>query len=346
MGYLGRRLLAVATLLVIVAIGWVAFTIGNLVGMPFDQAMPLSLMVVGVTALAFRRVYSYGAPDSPIVVASVVMLLFAAIGSLNPATEAWPGTNAFLLFVGAVAVEVVSYLLLGGLLAAVTRSIVRARRSKERRSLAASRGWQFEPSDASLPSALGETDHYVAHLPDNLLTLGQRPIPAGARAHAIVRGMASGVEFVAFDFFVPNQHPLLVTTAWLVRLPHALPLFTSAEMFRDDFKAQSETLAGLVIAEAAAQASSASQAGDDAATLDPDYAWAVMSADVVRFTRERFQSWWVDDSVLASTARSNRGVRPDLLARNIEAITWLASVLSMPDMARYAAVRTLDGGRL
>jgi hypothetical protein len=340
MGFLGRRLLAIAILLVIVAIGWVAFTIGNLVGMPFDQSMPLALTVVGVTALAIRRVYSYGAPTSPIVVASIVMLLFAAVGSLNPATETWTRVNPFLLFLGAVAIQVVAYLVLSGLLAVITRSIVRARRSKERRSLADSRGWQFKPSDANLPSALGATDHYVAHLPDNLFTLGQRHLRSGARAHAIVRGVSSGVEFVAFDFFVPNQHPLVVTTAWLVQLPHALPLFASAEMFRDDFKAQSDTLAGLVIAQAA-QASPASQAGDDAAaTLDPEYAHAVMTPDVVRFTREQFPSWWVDGTVLASTARSDRGAGPDLLARNIQAITWLASVLSMPEIARYAAART------
>lgn len=339
MGILGRRLLAFAILLAMIAIGWVAFTIGNLVGMPFEQTMPLGLTVVGVTALAIRRVYSYGAAGapSPILFAAVVMLLFAALGSLTPATEAWPGINAFLLFLGMVAIQVTAYLVLSGLLAAITRSIVRARRSKERRSLADSRGWHFEPSDAGLPSALGATDHYVARLPDNLLTLGQRSLPAEARAHAVIRGVASGVEFVAFDFFVPNTHPLVVTTAWLVQLSHALPLFASAEMFRDDFKAQSETLAGVVIAETMARVSA--QSGDDApAPPDPEYARAVMTADVVQFTREHFPSWWVDGTVLASTARSDHGARPDLVARNIEAITWLATVLSMPEITRYAVV--------
>lgn len=334
MGFLGRRLLAVATLLVIVAVGWVAYTVGNVVGMPFDQTMPLALLVVGVTALAIRRVYSYGGPDSPILVASVVMLLFAAIGSLNPATEAWPRTNAFLLFLGAVAVEITAYLLLSGLLAAITRSIVRARRSKERRHLAASRGWQFEASDASLVSTLGGTDHYVAHLPDKALAFGQRPVPADARAHAIVHGEASGVEFVAFDFFVPNQRPITVETAWLVRLPLALPLFTSGEMFGDDLKSMSEAFFGQTVAEASARASA--QTGDDTSrTPAPEYARAVMSADVVRFTREQFPSWWVDGTVLASTSRSSTGARPDLLVRNTEAITWLATVLTTPAIARY-----------
>jgi hypothetical protein len=142
------------------------------------------------------------------------------------------------------------------------------------------------------------------------------------------------VEFVVFDFFVPGQRPRVVTTAWLVQLPHALPLFTSAEMFRDAFEAQRDTLAGLVVA-------NASPAGSDDAvtTTHPDYAHAVMTGDVVTFTREHFASWWVDGTVLASTARSDHGARADLLLRNVEAITWLATVLGSPDVARFGRER-------
>jgi hypothetical protein len=330
-GFLGRRLLAVATLLAMIAVGWVAWTIGNAAGMPFEQTMPLGLILVGVTVLSLHRVYSYSDAMSPFVVASIVMLLFAALGAINTGKEAWPQANAFLLFAGVVAVEVTAFLLLSGVLAALTRGIVRGRRSKERRDLAASRGWQFGSSDPDLPSALGSTDHYVAHLPDSLFTLGQRPVPSGARAHAIIRGQVNGVDFVTFDYVIPGERPLVITTAWLVRLPHALPFFASAEMYRNDLKAQSETLAGLVIAEASSQAGH-----DTTATPNPDYANAVMTPDVVRFTREHFPSWWVDGTVLASTARSNHGAPPELLTRNVEAIAWLATVLTSPAIARYA----------
>lgn len=324
--YAMARLLTVVAVFVVVGVSAV---IGNAVGMPVGQSATLGLLVTGVTALSLHLVFGDGAADSPIRIAAFVMLLFAALGTIVAGKDMWPRANAFLLFVGGVAVEVAAFLLLTSAVTAVTQRVARSGLTKERRDLAASRGWQFVPSDASLPSMFDGVDHFVVQVPGRLLAVGPRPVPDQVRAHDVVHGEVHGVEFVVFDFFAPRRLRLPeVTTAWVVRLPHALPLFTSAEIFADPAPGSP----GDLIADIGGQASN-----ESVTTTNPAYARAVMTDDVVRFTRQHLASWWVDGRLLASTARLGHGAPGDVLVRNIEAITWLATVLSSPQVARYGS---------
>jgi hypothetical protein len=326
--YLMSRLLTVVAVFVVVG---VSAAIGNAVGMPVGQSASLGLLVTGVTILSLHLVFGDGAASSPFRVAAFVMLLFAALGTIVAGKEMWPGANGFLLFAGAIVVEVLAFLLLTSLVTAVTQRVVRSGLANERRDLANSRGWQYEPSDADLPSVFNGVEHFGVHVPGKLLAYGPRPVPGEARAHDIVHGEAGGVEFVAFDFFTPRRLRLPeVTTAWAVQLPQALPLFTSAEVFRDVSGARVTS----VFADVGGQGGN-----DSVTTKNPDYARAVMTDDVVRLTREHLGSWWVDGRLLATTARLGHGAPPDVLVRNIEAIIWLATVLSSPQIARFATAQ-------
>lgn len=324
-----RIMARLVTVVVVFVVVGVSVAIGNAVGMPVGQSAPLGLLLAGVTALAVNWVLGDGEIDRLVAVVSFVMLLFAALGALVTGKEMWPRANALLLFAGAIAVEVAAFLLLSGLLTAVIQGVARSRQTRQRRHLADSRGWRIQDSDAALPSALGGTDHFVAHIPGRLLVVGPRPVPEQARAYDVISGDVGGVEFAAFDFFVPRRlRPPEVTTAWLVRLPHALPLFTSAEMFRDAPDGRGGTLG--------AAAFGFAERDNSVTVTNPDYARAVMTDDVVAFTRQRLKSWWVDGDILASTARVRHGAPPDLLASNVEAITQLAIVLSSPRLADHA----------
>jgi hypothetical protein len=331
--YVMSRLLTVFAVFIVVG---VSAAIGNAVGMPVGQSASLGLLVAGVTILSLHLVFGDGAANSPFRIAAFVMLLFAALGTIAAGKEIQPDANGLLLFGGAVLAEVVAFLLLASLVTAVTQRVVRSRLANERRDLATSRGWQYEPSDADLPSVFNGVEHFGVHVPGRLLAHGPRPVPGEARAHDIVHGEAGGVEFVAFDFFTPRRLGLPeVITAWAVQLPQALPLFTSAEVFAGDPGAL-----GSLIADARGMGGN-----ESVTTTNPDYARAVMTDDVVRLTRERLGSWWVDGSLLATTARIGHGATPDVLVRNIEAIVLLATVLSSPQIARFGSSTAQPGAR-
>jgi hypothetical protein len=68
-----------------------------------------------------------------------------------------------------------------------------------------------------------------------------------------------------------------------------------------------------------------------------------MTDEIVRVTRERLPSWWVDGDVLASTARAGHGAAPELVARTAEAVTTLATMLGEPAIARSGTPTSRTG---
>jgi hypothetical protein len=259
-----------------------------------------------------------------------MLLLAAGITALGKALS--PDTNGFLLFVGALAVEMAVLLLLVGGLTAVTHRVVRSRRTRERRDLAARRGWSCAPTaagvDAELPAMLGATDyHVIAHLGE--VVLDPQPVPRGVRAHAVVRGEVNGITFVVFDYFLSGVFPLSAATrtAWVIELPRPLPLVTSAEVFRDFRDPDTDLVWALLLVHATGRE-------EPVATTDPDVARTVLTDDIAAFTRDHLPCWWVDGTVLASTAHVGYGAPPGLIASRAEKLTWLAS-----------ALRTVDTGR-
>ena len=172
----------------------------------------------------------------------------------------------------------------------------------------------------------------MVQLPGQLLVPGQRPIPPESQAYDIVRGDIGGVPFVAFDYCTPSRlRAPEVTTAWLVRLPRALPLFPSSEIFR----AAART-------DLAPEVPNLPDGDEPASTIDPDYAAAIMTDDIVRFTREHLPSWWVDGDVLAA-ARVGHDATPELVASTAEAVTTLATLLGEPALARFGTPTSSTG---
>jgi hypothetical protein len=241
----------------------------------------------------------------------------------------------------AVTVVVEAAFLVGivGGITALIHLVVRRRRTKERRHLARLNGWRCDARAADLPAALGDREHRLVNAHGHVFCQVE-PVPAGARAHAVVRGEVKGIAFTAFDYFLPGVFPVEVTTAWLVRLPHALPRFVSAEVFwsaTGDASPTDGTEAGRSGVGAGAGA------GEDLATrADPAYVRDVVTDELVAFTRERLPSWWVDGHVLAATTHSTYqthrqlGLSARQLGLGIEAMTWLARHLGSPTVAAHA----------
>jgi len=259
-------------------------------------------------------------------------MLILAVGVTALGKAISPDTNGLLLFFGVFAVEVAIVVVLVGGLVAVTHRVVRSRRTRERRDLAARRGWSCAPTaagvDAELPALLGATDyHVIAHLGE--VVLDPQPVPGGVRAHAVVRGEINGVMFVVFDYFLSGVFPLSAATrtAWVVELPRPLPSVTSAEMFRDVRDADTDPVWALLLVHATGRE-------EPLATTDPDVARALLTDDVAAFTRDHLPCWWVDGTVLASTAHVGYGAPPGLVASRAEKLTWLASALRTADIGR------------
>jgi hypothetical protein len=328
-----RRFAGLVAVIAVFAVVGLSVAIGNAVGMPVGYSAPFGVFVVGVTAVSLCR--ALGDREHPVVGLSVFLLLIAAVGAAITGKQTWPQVNALLFLAGAILVEVATIALLSGLLTVAIRASARSRHTRQRRRLADSRGWRFERSNADLPSALGGTEYFMGHIHDELLVVEPpRRVPEQARAYDAVSGEVGGVEFVAFDFFVPGRVPVSrVTTAWLVRLPHALPLFTSAEIVHAP-DGLGDTLA--------AQFFGFAERGDSATVANPDYARAVMTDEVVTLTRQRLRSWWVDGDILAATAHVKNGAGPDLLASNIDTITRLATLLTSARISRFAMAGTRE----
>lgn len=326
MFFVGR----LVTIVAVFAVVGVSVAIGNAVGVGVEISAPLGLFLAGVVGLSLTLALGEGAPDGLGVMVSLVILLFAALGTLVTGKELWPQANALALFAGAIVAEVVAVLLLSNLVATIRQRRVRSRQAAQRRQLAERHGWRYEPEDADLPSTLGGTERSVSYVPGQMLVVGTRDVPEEARAYDVVSGEVGGVPFVAFDFFVPQRRlePPPITTAWIARLPHALPPFPSAELFRDAAEGRGETLT---------YGASGLPAREESVTVtNPDYARAVMTDDVVALTRQHLPSWWVDGDMVVTTATVGHGAPPDLLANNVEAITFLATLLGSPRMAAHA----------
>lgn len=216
-----------------------------------------------------------------------------------------PDTNPALLIAAGLVIWLVMLIGIVGGLSAIVKSTIRGRRAKERTRLAAARGWRYEAQDADLPATLVRPTKSLA-------------VPARAQAYAVVHGAAGGVAFTAFDFFLQFA-PLVVTTAWIVELPHSLPRLTSAELRPNALSAH-----------------------EASAAPHPQYARDALTDELAAFTRDGFLSWWVDGRLLAATMHSRSGAPPDLFVHGIEAITWLGRFFGSPAMARHA-VHTTDG---
>jgi hypothetical protein len=303
-------------------------------GVPVGPAVTAGAFLAGAVALAAVRLRGRGAADdAPLAATGVVMFGLSAVSAMMVGKESWPTANALLLFLAAIAVEVLLWRLL---VVPLTQGVVRSRQADERRAVAAQHGWHVEPTDADLPALLGPTRHLVSLLAGRVIPV-DAPVPDTARATDVVTGTAGGVAFTAFDLSTPRR--LLapkVSTAWLVRLPHALPPLTSAEVLR----------------QSGVKVTDPGRAGDDDAEHATDHtaraaaalATAVLSDDVVQVTRERLPSWWINGSVLAASTHAGHRAPDALLVAGAEAITWLASILGSPQLTAHAVQATAAGG--
>ncbi|HSK97417.1 MAG TPA: hypothetical protein VK891_12430, partial [Euzebyales bacterium] len=128
--------------------------------------------------------------------------------------------------------------------------------------------------------------------------------------------------------------PPKVSTAWVVRLPHALPSLTSADLLR---------LSGDKVKDPAAPAAERTTDSEQSTGTDP--AVDALAADllvdeVVTVTREGLPSWWINGSVLASATHAGHRAEEVTLVTVAEAIAWLAAVLGSPELARHALPAT------
>jgi hypothetical protein len=247
-----------------------------------------------------------------------------------------PDVDGVMLLVAVVAIELAFLLGIVGGITAVTRVVVRRRRTKERRHLASLNGWRCDARDPDLPAALGGTDYRLVNAYGHVTCVAE-PVPATARAHAVVRGEVKGIAFAAFDYFHPGAFPLAVTTAWLIRLPHPLPRFVSPEVF---WSTMDETSPPQATEEAGAPHD------ELAMRTHPEFVRDVVTDELVTFTRERLPSWWVDGHVLAATFHTSLPTHRRLgfsareLGRGIESMLWLARHLASPTLAPHASPPT------
>jgi hypothetical protein len=263
-----------------------------------------------------------------------MLVLAGGIATLLGAADIGP--NAPVRFAIALAAELAFFLVVIEGLTATTQAVVRSRRGRERRRLADRHGWRYDDRDADLPAALGLVHEDVVVDRSGRLVHELRPVSSAARAHAVVRGEARGMRFEAFDYFVPQAVPLGVVTAWRVELPHALPRLMSSEAECRGGSAGDAVLRETLLHGATAR-------GEELATVArPDYAEAVLTEDVVEFSRQGFLSWWVVGNVLAATRHSDYGTHrrfgatAEELVYGIEAVAWLGRILSSPGVARFA----------
>jgi hypothetical protein len=300
-------------------------------GVAVGPALTLGGFIVGVALLTAVRLRGRGAADdAPLMATGIVMLGIAAISATIMGKEVWPTANGLLLFVGAVLVEV---LLWRVVIAPLTQGVVNSRLANERRELAARHGWHFEPENADLPSLLGPTQRLVSHLAGRVIPV-DAPVPDNARARDVITGTASGVEFTALDLLVPRRlRAPKVSTAAIVRLPHALPPLTSTEVLRH---------AGVKVTQSggATDGNDAAHATDHTAQATAALAADLLSDEVVVVTRERLPSWWINGSILASATHPGQRAEAVTLVANAQAIAWLATVLGSPELARHAVQAT------
>jgi hypothetical protein len=248
------------------------------------------------------------------------------------------------LLVITVAIELGFLLAVVGGATTAVQVVVRRRRTKERRELARLNGWRCDARDDRLPAALGGRDYQLVDRYGQVFC-EVASVPAAARAHAVVRGEAKGVAFTAFDYFLPGVFPVEVTTAWLIRLPHALPRFVSAELFWSPEDAPSPWPSPSAEAEAVGAIMNRftiADGGDLAMRSHPEYARTIATAELVTFTRERMPSWWVDGNVLVATTHTTLqthrrlGASARQLGLGIDAMVLLAGFLSSPRLAPHA----------